>query len=475
MALRWVFTADSGPYRKGLAQMRTETKAFSTSITRMMAGVFSAGAIVAGFRSWLREMDRLDKAAKRLGTSVEELQRVSLVGQKADVDLSQLTALLIRLKRRFGEAASGSKAFSARLQSLGLDVAALRNAGPEQLILALSEGWERSNGQLTQYSDLLGLLDTESRNLIPYLEQGPQALADQFERASVVSQKTIDRVAKLNDTLVDMKSKVNVAFGVVLTVFNQLGTTVGEWFGFIFLSLRRLFDFWRTGWQAAGRIVGNTLKFNFKEAKNAAADLGRAVKDTFSGIVRDADAAARSVGKSWIDAFATASGAAKRSGLNFFTDPLGYRTRLEAQDRARADAEDAANERRAQANADRPVGTPTPATADDLGLSDTFQQAVENSIVEGARRRDALAFSRRIGQATELDDLGTRDRRPPSIAVTQIRSIGGGGRRSGYNLSLGTDPLVRGQAQLIDLVGAINGKLTPQPQTPNLPPPASAR
>lgn len=433
--LRWVFTADTAPYRRGLAQMRTETKAFTGSVTRMFAGVFGGAAIASAFGGWFRQMDRLGKAAKKLGADVEDLQRASLVAEKGAVSTQQLTNLLVRLKRRFGEAAQGSATYQKRLEALGLSQEQLQNAQPTDFIIALSRAWQTASTSGTGYADLLGLLDTEARELIPILKEGPEALAREFQKASVVTSETIANVEKMNDRLADLKNQAAAGFGFVFNVIGSIGDSLGAQLGFLIGLVAGLWRSLKDGAEGALKVINGILKLNGKEVKEGALEMGDAMSENFKNIVNEAKAAAMETGDSWAKTFGfmkdeiaevtnqaarmnaelgIGSGTIPSSGVfrkDTLLDPDSDRGPTEGR------GEYSLRKRREKTAADRELQE----------FADSLDGVFGPSARERQRRREMLEFSRRNGLRTELDpDPEPAQASTPSpLTVSGLRSIGG--------------------------------------------------
>ena len=428
--LRWVFTADTGPYRKGLAQMRTETKAFTGSVTRMFGGVFAGGAIAAGFAKWLQHMDRLDRAATKLGANVEDLQRAELVGEKSGVRLEQLTNLLVRMKRRLGEAAQGSETYRKRLDSLGLSQEALEDAQPTEFLLALSRAWHTATLSGTAYADLLGLLDSEAREIVPILEEGPKKLAQQFKQASVVGEDTTKKVADLNKRLAEMKNVVSAGFGYVFSAIGSIGDSLGAQLGFLINMVMILWRELKNGAAAALQTINGILNRNLDDIKEGAAGLGNALGNSFSDIVKEAKAGAQEIGDSWRRTFGMIEEEAEK-----LKKKLTPRERARRKELAQILAEEAQMEREDSHFLDKTKGPKLRATkttsspSDDLAAFEASLDGVFGpSARERQRRREMLEFSRLNGLRTELDpdDSGnTLGGTPGTLTVSRLRSIGG--------------------------------------------------
>ena len=89
-------------------------------------GVASLGLIFAGAARAIgravNELDELDKASQRAGTSVEELQGLQQFAELGGVAVNQTNTALQRFTRRLGEAANGTGTLSTILEEMNINV-----------------------------------------------------------------------------------------------------------------------------------------------------------------------------------------------------------------------------------------------------------------------------------------------------------------------------------------------------------------
>lgn len=461
MALRWLFTAETAPFKKGLAEMRTETKAFSRSITRMVGGIFSGAAVALGFRQWIRNIDDLAKRAQKLGTTVEELQRVEFVGAKSGLAAQQLTALIVRLERRFGEAARGSKSFQAALDNLGISQANLKASDPQAAILALSAAWIRAKGSGTEYADLLRLLDTEARELIPLLNQGPAALEEQMNKAAVVTGKTAARVEALNDRMTDLGNRVSVGFSYVFSSIGLIGESIGTFIAAGIRQFKSLFTFMVDGFKAVGASIHAALTLDLKGIELAVGDLRDSIATAMKEAGTIAVDTANLLAESWEDAFGRVEKAREKA---FPSDQGGFQTTFGGP----PTTDDYQTQEQRDAERLRSALFPERASPSRAGLLNPSGPPESRS--DFLRPIDRLNGLLRQGGHRVDDSLLAQEPIPrPSLSVTSLRSIGGDAR--GINAP---GPAERGLkiAELqLEALRDIAAKLQPAGPTPDYRPP----
>jgi hypothetical protein len=219
--LKWVFGADTGPFRAGLNDMRKQTTAFAGSMKGMLLGAIGFGAIMNGFRNLFVEMDRVQKLAIRFGESAESVQKVALAADLAGAPIETMAKALTVATRNANEAATGNKELAESFEKLGINAAEFIAMPMEQKILALSKTFQ--NGTVTgeQLALMMDVLGKGGGEMIPMLSQGFEELNRQFENTSTVSQETVDKIAAFNDAITSLKQEAQVLGGSLVAAFSD--------------------------------------------------------------------------------------------------------------------------------------------------------------------------------------------------------------------------------------------------------------
>lgn len=298
MALWVPIGINNAAFKSGLNEMRGQAKAFSGEIKNMFASAFAAGAIIAGFRQWMQEMDRVQKLGQRFGETAETIQRVSLSASLAGGDIELVTKATSKLTVAASQAEKGNAALAEQFSELGINAAEFVGMSMEQKLLALSQAYQDAEGSGSKMTTLMELLGGRAQDLIPLLAQGPAALKESFDSATVASQGTVDQIAAFNDSLELLKNKASVVFIFVIKLFNTVGETIGKLIGYgivqfdtiknAALSMAKgVADAFKALAKGDFDGVGRALKGNFEIAKRATGDWWQtsmtAIEDIKSG------------------------------------------------------------------------------------------------------------------------------------------------------------------------------------------------
>lgn len=302
MALKWVFGADTGPFRRGLNDMRSQTKSFAGSMKGMLAGALGLGAITAAFRSMFVEMDRVQKLGLRFNETAETIQKVKLAADLAGSDIEGLAKAITVATRNAHEAATGNIEYAETFETLGIDAAAFINLPMEEKISLLAKSFESGAGSGEKLALMMDVLGKGGANLIPLLAQGQEELQEQFANTSTVSQGTVDSIADFNDALTKLKQKAQVVGGSVINGFRLMiaviGAGVGTIAGGVMISLDTLVKAATLAGSSikmalSGNLIGATresmkfgavLKSALNDAKNNISATGEVIGEAFNEI-----------------------------------------------------------------------------------------------------------------------------------------------------------------------------------------------
>lgn len=227
--LKWVFGADTSPFRKSLNQMRGDVKKFSDTAKGQIASVFGAGALTAWASAALDAAGRIDDLSKRLNMSAESFQRLSYASKMSGGDMEVVGRGLTILAKNLAEAESGSKDLSNEARVLGLNLSELKGMNPEGQMVELARGYQDSADKGAALAAIMKLLGKSGAEMIPMLKEGPGSLAAMMDEAAVATNEEVAQMAALGDAMDALKMKSVAALGQIITGL-KIWKAYGEWF-----------------------------------------------------------------------------------------------------------------------------------------------------------------------------------------------------------------------------------------------------
>ena len=244
--LTTVFDGDDKPFQKKIKKVQGSVKK-TTGMLKGMGMAIGAAGIVAGISKTINYFDRIDKIATRLGMSAEALQRLGHAAELSGSNMEQLQGIMTRLERRTGEALQNSTGSQAqRFKELNVEVEAFSNLNPEDKILAIADAFNALGGTEKSIASLMGLLDTEVRELLPLLKQGSDGIQKLMKDASALTDQQTESLALAKDQITQFQNMMTVGFGQSLTGLDRLFKGLGAGFEGIFNpELNMGADYWR--------------------------------------------------------------------------------------------------------------------------------------------------------------------------------------------------------------------------------------
>lgn len=163
--------------------------------------------------------DHIAKTSKKMGVSTDYYQEMDYWAGQNGISSENMEKSMQRLNQRVGEARSGNKKYSGALQTLGIDMNAVKNgtlSTEDAMSQSLSALAKMTNEQdkAALASELFG--SKLSQELMPALQDGSLTAEDAKKKlhdlGAVISEDTLKAAEKFNDTWDDLTRGVQ-AFG----------------------------------------------------------------------------------------------------------------------------------------------------------------------------------------------------------------------------------------------------------------------
>lgn len=138
-------------------------------------GAISVGGLIAGLKSVTGEMDRVSKAAQKIGTTTESLSALEYAAQLADVSVETLQKSLTKLARGLDEAKTGSGEAAKAFDRLKIDPRTFSD--PADAMKAIAERFASMPDGATKTALAMQLFGKSGADLIPLLNAGASGIA----------------------------------------------------------------------------------------------------------------------------------------------------------------------------------------------------------------------------------------------------------------------------------------------------------
>ena len=183
-SLKVLLSADATSFTRGV---QSATSALG-GLKGMIAGMVSAGALVAFAAKALETGDKLSKLANATKMSTEALSVLRYQADQDGVSLEQLAASLGKLQVQIGEAAKGGKQASDALGALGLSAQQLISMSPDARFVVIAEALSKVGDATKQAEIAQALFGKSYQMLLPLINSGAEGFRIAAENAARYNQ-----------------------------------------------------------------------------------------------------------------------------------------------------------------------------------------------------------------------------------------------------------------------------------------------
>lgn len=241
MSADYLFRIRSTADLSGLTAARAGVEALGQKIKGSFTGLGSVyglltgGALVGLGKELLQQADHLQDLATASNTSAEALQRLAAATREDGVETEALAASLGKLALFQGKVAAGDKEALKITDRLGLKASTVGAQDRVSLFYDLADALSAIPSAAERSRLSVALFSDAGQALLPTLLQGKTALLEMGDAATVMSNKTVAELAKVNSELekgiLSMKTFAGSALAEVLNKVGQAGVaiaTIGE-------------------------------------------------------------------------------------------------------------------------------------------------------------------------------------------------------------------------------------------------------
>lgn len=229
-----VVSADDTQFQATMRRVKAAGDKTYKHLKKQFIGLGAAITAAMGLERVIEGFDRIGKIATRLDVSTQVIQRLGHAAEKSGASLTKLQTILTRLERRTGEAIQNPEGTQAkRFRELGIyNFEAFAGASFESKLTQIGKGFGAAG--VTGNASLLGLLDVESRELIPFFKALAEGSLD-LKEAATLTDEEVRAVERFNDAMTDLKNNFAVAGGKLVAILagtrerDAVGRKTGAW------------------------------------------------------------------------------------------------------------------------------------------------------------------------------------------------------------------------------------------------------
>ena len=236
--LQFEFSASTAEYRKAVESMprdlqkaADEIEEIGQEINSSLGGAIGKGLVqgLAGagvalkLRDVISQFDQVSDAAKRFGTTAEDIQRVDFASKSAGSSMEAVAQAMDSAGVRANKAARGAEELGEAFNRAGIDATAFSMADLSERIEMVARAQNSAAGDSQQLANITEALG-QSVAGVDFV-----SMADGMRDVAVVSNETVRQLSQANDEIVKFERNVTIGvakgLGFVGDLFERLGST----------------------------------------------------------------------------------------------------------------------------------------------------------------------------------------------------------------------------------------------------------
>lgn len=280
MALTFQFNADGSGYKRGLENMRQDTKKFAGGVKSMLSSSFAmAGgitAIVAATKAITNHAKEIQNLARLSNTNTEVFQRHAHAAKSVGVQHEKLADIYKDSSDKIGDflqTGGGPMAdyFEKIAPLIGQTADEFRGlSGPDSLQLYYN-GLEQANLSQSEMTFYMEAIASDATLLIPLLEKAGQGFRDLGADANVLGEGAIEKLVQMQKKLDGYQNQISVFWGGIAALAATAVELIAAQVTNMALEVANAF-------RGLGNIMGDALAGDLKGASRHAKQLKKDIE-----------------------------------------------------------------------------------------------------------------------------------------------------------------------------------------------------
>ena len=204
--LKAMLGLDPTRYNAGVKSAKKSTSMFQdelAKVTNMIAGAFSAAAVIGFAKNVWQWGDKLSEMAQKVGVLTSEMAALNRVALQNGMDINQAANMLAKLQTKLGDAIDRGGDAEKAFTNIGLSLEDLVKLSPADMLIEVARAAVKSGDPLNALADIIG------ERLGPQAVSTFRALAeDGLGTIDKALGETADKVEELGSKFAEMVDRV---------------------------------------------------------------------------------------------------------------------------------------------------------------------------------------------------------------------------------------------------------------------------
>lgn len=157
--LKALLSLDPARYNAGMKSAKKSTSMFQdqlAKVTSMVAGAFSAAAVIGFAKNVWQWGDKLSEVAQKVGVLTSEMAALNKVALQNGMDVNQATNMLAKMQTKLGDAIEKGGEAEKAFTNIGLSLDDLVKLSPADMLVEVARAAVKSGDPLNALADIIG-------------------------------------------------------------------------------------------------------------------------------------------------------------------------------------------------------------------------------------------------------------------------------------------------------------------------------
>lgn len=193
--------AVTGPFQRGLREVKRSLRAFAKSFAGQMLGLFAVSRVTAFFKSMIDGFGKIEEASQRLGVGIERIQQLEYAAKQTGFGIDTMRSSLQKLQKTTGEAINGGKEQASVFAQLGLELDELKDLSPDRLLDKVAVALREIDNPLERAALQTKLFGKSGLELNEFLKNYIRLGNDAKAQGLIIDEETVKQASYFGDAI----------------------------------------------------------------------------------------------------------------------------------------------------------------------------------------------------------------------------------------------------------------------------------
>lgn len=176
-------------------------KSAFSGVGAKLTAAFGLVGGTAAIKGLFDEFARIGDLADRLGTTGEEMQRLSQLAVQGGADVEILAKAMTKVNATINAGDAAAASMADRLESMGINAKEFAGAGLSDQMIMLARAYEQSGRDGKALSNMLEIIGVRGADLIPVFQMGSAKMSEMMSGMKILSESQVQAIKDADDAM----------------------------------------------------------------------------------------------------------------------------------------------------------------------------------------------------------------------------------------------------------------------------------